>query len=79
VPGGETGIFNVISDVYILLLPIPMIWKLQTNFKRKMQLLAVFSVGLFATITSIIRLVQTITQAQNPDTTYALGQVIIWA
>jgi hypothetical protein len=79
VPGGETGIFNVISDVYILLLPIPMIWKLQTDVKRKVQLLTVFSVGLFATITSIIRLEQTITQAKNPDSTYALGQVIIWA
>ncbi|CAK3813283.1 Hypothetical predicted protein [Lecanosticta acicola] len=79
VSGGETGVFNVISDVYILFLPIPMIWNLQTNTKRKLRLLAVFSVGLFTAVTSIVRLAETVIQAKNPDAFYALGKVDIWA
>ena len=40
-----TGIFNVVSDFTILVLPMIPIWKLQLPFKKKVMILAVFSTG----------------------------------
>jgi hypothetical protein len=40
------AVFNVITDFYVLLLPIPLILKLHLNLKRKIGVLAVFSGGL---------------------------------
>lgn len=41
-----TGSFNVILDVLILVLPQPVIWKLQMTIARKNGIFVVFSVGL---------------------------------
>jgi hypothetical protein len=41
-----TGVFNIISDFYILLLPLPFIWSLKMQTSRKLRLMAIFSVGL---------------------------------
>jgi hypothetical protein len=41
-----TGVFNIISDFYILFLPLPFIWRLKLETSRKLRLMAVFSVGL---------------------------------
>lgn len=41
-----TALFNVISDFFILLLPIPTIWKLQIDLKRKLLIFAVFATGM---------------------------------
>ena len=40
-----TGIFNVISDFAILILPMPSVWKLQMSFKRKILMTAIFATG----------------------------------
>ena len=41
----STGVFNVVSDFAILLLPIRSIWKLQIPLKKKMGILAVLATG----------------------------------
>jgi hypothetical protein len=45
-------------DVLIFLLPIPFLWALQMNNRRKYGLMGVFLLGLFTTICSILRLTQ---------------------
>ena len=40
-----TGIFNVISDFAIFLLPMPSLWKLQMSRKRKILMMTVFGTG----------------------------------
>lgn len=46
VGGAVTAIFNVISDIFILVLPIPFLAPLQMKAKAKIRLLAVFGVGI---------------------------------
>lgn len=46
VMGYAVPIFNVISDFYILLVPLPFLWNLKMETRRKMRLMLVFSVGL---------------------------------
>lgn len=43
-----SGIFNVLSDFAILILPIVPIWKLQLPFKKKILMIAIFSTGLWS-------------------------------
>ena len=40
-----TGIFNVVSDFYILLLPMPALWRLQIPLQKKIPMMIVFATG----------------------------------
>lgn len=41
-----SGFFNVVSDFYILLLPLPDVWGLSMKGARKARLIAIFGLGL---------------------------------
>jgi hypothetical protein len=55
IPGGKcgnqvlsyilTGSFNIVTDVMVLCIPIPMIWRLQMPFRNKVGLTLIFAVG----------------------------------
>ncbi|KAF8860755.1 hypothetical protein BDZ45DRAFT_587834 [Acephala macrosclerotiorum] len=47
---------NIVQDFVILCLPLPQLYTLQVSTRRKIQLFLMFSVGLFVSIISIIRL-----------------------
>lgn len=46
---------NVLTDAAILALPMPVIWRLKTSPRRKLQLMSMFMLGIFVVIVSIIR------------------------
>ena len=39
------AIFNVITDIVILILPLPILWRLQLSQGRKFQLMGIFLTG----------------------------------
>ena len=39
------GVVNIVTDITILSLPIPLVWGLQVSKSRRWQLVAVFSLG----------------------------------
>ena len=41
-----TGIFNFTSDIYILVVPMPLIWGLRLETSRKLRVMAIFGIGL---------------------------------
>lgn len=41
-----TLVVNIVTDIYVLILPIPRVLNLQLNIKRKLGLLLVFAGGL---------------------------------
>jgi hypothetical protein len=41
-----TNITNLITDIWIFLLPVPVIWHLQLQTKKKLLLSLIFSIGL---------------------------------
>lgn len=51
------GVLSFAGDLVILSLPIPMIWKLQIDSRRKAALSAMFLLGGFVCLTSILRFV----------------------
>lgn len=40
------GVFNIVSDFYVLVLPLPVVWKLQLPLRKKIAVSAIFMAGL---------------------------------
>ncbi|KAI1776781.1 hypothetical protein F4818DRAFT_359294 [Hypoxylon cercidicola] len=49
------SISNILWDFTLLFLPLPMVWRLNTTNKRKLQLCGIFLVGIFICACSILR------------------------
>ncbi|KAI6367518.1 hypothetical protein MCOR25_004883 [Pyricularia grisea] len=58
---------NIGTDVIIIALPLPALWKLRINHAQKLGLLGIFSLGFFGTIISILRLTFL---TDSPDVTW---------
>ncbi|KAF7593994.1 hypothetical protein BBP40_010391 [Aspergillus hancockii] len=62
--------FNILSDLVIIALPVPVISKLQLPLKSKFALCGIFAVGIFACIASIIRITTLNIAASYQDITW---------
>ncbi|KAG8170266.1 hypothetical protein KVR01_001011 [Diaporthe batatas] len=60
---------NIVLDLIIILLPIPQLWKLNMGRKKRIQIVLMFSVGLFITIVSIVRLTALVNFATTTNAT----------
>ncbi len=68
--------FSIATDVIILMLPMPLVWKLEVPMAQKIALVAVFAVGIFAVITSCLRVTTLDLFATSPDNTYNIANVM---
>jgi hypothetical protein len=41
-----SGILNAVTDIYVLVLPIPTLWGLHLKTSRKIRVMAIFSLGI---------------------------------
>ncbi|CAK7216060.1 hypothetical protein SBRCBS47491_002703 [Sporothrix bragantina] len=60
-----TVVLNVLTDIYLLSIPLPMLWKANLRPAKKMGLMVLFSGGIFVTMAGILRCVLIVT---NPVT-----------
>ncbi|KAK6206246.1 hypothetical protein QIS74_13665 [Colletotrichum tabaci] len=51
-----TASSNIVMDIVLLVLPIPVVYKLQMRLKEKLRIAGFFSLGLITTAISIVRL-----------------------
>ncbi|MCJ1348382.1 hypothetical protein MMC31_006613, partial [Peltigera leucophlebia] len=72
------GVINIFSDFCVLALPLASIWKLQMATKHKVGISAVFAVGLFACVSSIMRLVTSVEAIRSKDNTWDLVRTYLW-
>lgn len=75
----SSGIFNVVSDFAILLLPMPCLWKLQMPMRKKILMVGVFATGLLACVTSIVRTYYSFQVPKSSDRTYNLELMGLWS
>lgn len=47
---------NIATDIILIAAPMPLLWRLQIPRRQKYVLIVLFCLGIFATVTSIIRL-----------------------
>lgn len=43
--GTITAAFNVLTDIIILVMPMPVLWKLQMEMRMKLQIMGIFLLG----------------------------------
>ncbi|KAJ4229224.1 hypothetical protein NW759_003950 [Fusarium solani] len=61
---------NIVTDLWILALPIPQLLKLQLGRKKKIYLILMFSVGIIITVVSIVRFSGLVTYSATSNPTY---------
>ncbi|MCJ1454841.1 hypothetical protein MMC28_005194 [Mycoblastus sanguinarius] len=49
------GVLNIITDVMLLILPLPVLWRLKISASRKRLLISVFLLGGLACVVSLVR------------------------
>jgi len=69
---------NIATDIFILSMPIPMIWKLQIPNTQKVALCGIFLLGGFVVVVSIVRLV-TIIELPQKDITWKYVEPGLWS
>ncbi|KAI2465600.1 hypothetical protein F4781DRAFT_408617 [Annulohypoxylon bovei var. microspora] len=74
-----SGAWNAFVDIYVLVLPIPLLWGLNMGPRRKMRLCAVFGIGIFGCAASLVRLGMTPLLQSDLDSTYNIAKVSVWA
>ncbi|KAK3318778.1 hypothetical protein B0H66DRAFT_249663 [Apodospora peruviana] len=60
-----TVVLNVLTDLYLLSIPIPMLWKSSLKPAKKAGLMVLFSGGIFVTMAGILRCVLILTDPVN--------------
>ncbi|PGH01134.1 hypothetical protein AJ79_08005 [Helicocarpus griseus UAMH5409] len=72
--------FNIASDIAILLLPMPVLRKLNMKRNKRFALIGIFSVGSFAVIASIIRIYALhVWSSDASDVPYTGANILIWS
>ncbi|KAL7940569.1 hypothetical protein V8C42DRAFT_362193 [Trichoderma barbatum] len=70
---------NIATDVLIIMLPLPHIWKLHLRTSQKVALTCIFALGFFITAVSIVRFTYLLgVDLQAPDLTWTFVDNIMW-
>ncbi|KAF1831964.1 hypothetical protein BDW02DRAFT_504140 [Decorospora gaudefroyi] len=70
---------NIVLDVIVLAVPIPELLRLSLSLKKKMFIIMMFSIGIFTTIVSIIRLQSLVQFATSTNPTYDNVPTAYWS
>ncbi|CAI7673205.1 hypothetical protein N7533_009709 [Penicillium manginii] len=70
---------NIFTDLLTYTLPIRVIFKLQMPRKQKIALALILCLGLFACVSSIIRITYIPTMLTSADATYAISGAMYWS
>ncbi|KAF3914355.1 hypothetical protein AA313_de0208997 [Arthrobotrys entomopaga] len=71
--------FNIFSDIFILLLPIPVLMRLQMRQNKRIALIGIFSVGSIAVIASCARVYALHVWSISQDIPYDGANILIWS
>ncbi|KAF2726503.1 hypothetical protein EJ04DRAFT_453232 [Polyplosphaeria fusca] len=70
---------NIITDVALLLLPVPYVVMLRASWSQRRLLVGTFFLGGFVCIASVLRLISVVRQDQGPDASWNWVDQGIWA
>lgn len=72
---------NVFLDVFIVVIPLPYVWKLHAALGQRLLLAGMFALGIFICIVSLVRLIifLQIPITTAGDVTYNFREIIVWS
>ncbi|KAJ5892609.1 hypothetical protein N7504_009300 [Penicillium tannophilum] len=71
------SVISVVSDIIILILPLPLTWSLQMSRNRKLRVIGILSAGGLATAFSLYRLVLVLKEGNSKNQTIVFMDVIL--
>ncbi|KAF1953848.1 hypothetical protein CC80DRAFT_449694 [Byssothecium circinans] len=77
-----TALFNIVSDMVILLLPVRSVWKMRIAAQKKTAIIVLFCTGFSACAAALIRIYYMVVlsnQGDDPDLTYSIIWVGMWS
>ncbi|KAF9878863.1 CFEM domain-containing protein [Colletotrichum karsti] len=77
--GWFSAAFNIVLDVIILVLPLHQLYQLQMALNKKLMVMVVFSMGIFVTIASVIRLNTLVVFANSQNITHDYVDAAYWS
>ncbi|KAH7346039.1 hypothetical protein BKA66DRAFT_478287 [Pyrenochaeta sp. MPI-SDFR-AT-0127] len=72
------GVTMFVTDVVIIAMPMPILWKLKLPVKKRIAVIFLFSLGFVATIASLVRFSTLAFVKNGTDFTYTSSQAYIW-
>ncbi|KAI4180408.1 MAG: hypothetical protein LQ348_005206 [Seirophora lacunosa] len=72
------GFCNVITDFVLMVMPIPMVWNMQTGFKKKIGIILVFMSGAFVCVVAILRQYYAYNSGGGRDVSRGIITIKIW-
>ncbi|KAL2157935.1 hypothetical protein VTH06DRAFT_4990 [Thermothelomyces fergusii] len=88
IPGGHcgnqvlsykiTGVLNLLTDLVVLLLPMPYLYGLNLALYKKLVLMVTFAVGLFTCIVSVVRIIA-LSSIDYSDITFNVPESLIFS
>ncbi|KAK2596067.1 hypothetical protein N8I77_013575 [Diaporthe amygdali] len=77
--GGAHAALNILSDVLVIVLPIPLVHELQMPMRQKISVGILMTLGSFCLIASIGRIAFVVDIHDNPDITFCEAKVGVWS
>ncbi|RAO72916.1 uncharacterized protein BHQ10_008928 [Talaromyces amestolkiae] len=71
--------YNTATDIWICLLPMPLLARLQLDTVRKVGVMLMFALGLFVCVTSIVRITALVQSVSTTDTTWGSWDALLWS
>jgi hypothetical protein len=72
------GVLNLFGHIMIILLPQPIIWRLQLNVKRRLGISFIFSLGILTCAAACGRVILLTQMDFETDAAYDLSEHVIW-
>ncbi|KAI9761477.1 MAG: hypothetical protein M4579_000987 [Chaenotheca gracillima] len=73
------NVFNVVADVGMWVLPIPVVWRLNIRRQQKWELTLVFLVGIIIVVVSVIRIPNQLALVNVTDLTWEYVKAHVWS
>ena len=70
--------FSILTDILLVVLPLPLFWKLKLPLREKWIITVLFGLGLFASVASIMR-ITVLHDVQNTDATIGAVPTMNWS
>ncbi|KAF2792979.1 hypothetical protein K505DRAFT_306634 [Melanomma pulvis-pyrius CBS 109.77] len=69
---------NIFTDWATALMPIPLLWNVQMNLNTKISVAGVLGLGIFTSISGLVRMNYTVNLTSSHDYLYGLANILIW-
>ncbi|KAJ6021440.1 hypothetical protein N7540_006944 [Penicillium herquei] len=69
---------NILTDLFLLIMPLPFVWKLHTQLRQKIALTGIFLLGSLGTVASILRMSIFFQDSATTDPTWTSVELGTW-